>query len=103
MKDVFKLLKLDFQIIEITLKNFALFGEELMLLFKVNILNIGERTIVFQNVKWLNINADYYTSSQKPVLVIEDIRAAQMEGLDYKVSLSEDVMVFYCQSIFVET
>jgi len=62
----------------------------------------GSRIIEFENVHEINIESRYGGldfSSPNHSIAIEDLSDCQMEGIKYKVAISENAMTFYCWRI----
>lgn len=97
-----EIFKSDYEISQIIIENFTVLNNELKILINVNSKHLGQRTMVFENVSRININSEYYTSSRHSSIITEDLSDAQMEGIVYRVTISEDAMTFYCKEMRVE-
>lgn len=99
MEDVFELLNSYFKIIQIIIENFTIIDETLEICIKVTSKSCGDKTIIFEEVSGINIMSAYYFCSNKSSIIIEDLSSVQLEGVKYKVAISEDAMSFYCSNI----
>ncbi len=102
MKRISEILRSDFQIVKIAIENFTLLHHEVIIRIEIHSKEFGNEVIIFENVSGVNINADYYFCSENSSILIEDISSAQMEDINYNVTISEDAMSFYCKDISID-
>ncbi len=98
MNEIIEILKSSFKITHIVIENFTLLDRDLTINITVSSNDFGYRTISFEGVSRININSEYYSSSDTSSIVIDDVTMAQMEDIFYNVKISEDVMTFNCKS-----
>ena len=99
MQDIIKILNSFFKIKKIAIENFTIPDTDISIIIEINSDENKSRTIVFEGVSRINIDSEYYTCSDKSSIIIEDLSSMGMEGITYKVSISEDVMIFYCSKV----
>lgn len=99
MKDVFEILNGYFKIIQIIIENFTILDHNLSIRVKISSSDFGNNIITFEGVSRININSEYYVCSDKSSMTIEDLSDAQLEGIKYKIAISEEAMTFYCNEI----
>lgn len=102
MKDISEILRGDFQIDRIAIENFTALHSEVFITIEIHSKKLGNVVIIFENVSGININSEYYFSSENSSILIEDISSSQMEDINYHVAISEDVMSFYCKNMRVK-
>lgn len=61
----------------------------------------GVKTLTFKNVKTLKMDSTFNFTDETSV-AIDDIRSNQWENLNFRVSMWEDEILFYCQSYEVK-
>jgi hypothetical protein len=99
MKDIIEILKSHFKITQIIIENFTILDTDLTIVMKIHSDDFGDKVITFESASRININSEYYTCSDRSSITIEDLSSLQMEGITYKIAISEDVMTFYCKNI----
>lgn len=99
MKKILENLNSSFKINQIIIENFTILDDDITIVIKINSQDKGYMVLTFEGVLRINICSEYYTCSEKSSIILEDLTSAQMEGIKYKISVSEDVMTFYCKSI----
>ncbi len=102
MEELFKLLNSKFILTQIEIHNFSLLEEDVSVEMKLVSEISGEKNILFENVTRININSEYYSCSERSSILIQDISTLQWEGIMYKVSISEEIMTFYCENILLK-
>lgn len=102
MEELFKLLNSKFILTQIEIHNFSLLEEDVSIEMKLVSEISGEKNILFENVTRININSEYYSCSERSSILIQDISTLQWEGIMYKVSISEEIMTFYCENILLK-
>lgn len=101
MEKLFKLLNSKFILTQIRIHNFSLLEEDVSVEMKLMSEIFGEKNILFENVTQLNINSEYYSCSERSSILIQDISVLQWKRVIYKVSISEEIMTFYCENILL--
>lgn len=101
MKDFLELVKEPFLIKKIVIYNFTVIDEEIEIEIEIYSDTNGAKKILFEKVTNLNIDASYYRCSDNSLIILEDLTTTQMEGIKYKIAISEDAMAFYCWHIIV--
>lgn len=102
MEELFKLLNSKFILTQIKIHNFSLLEEDVSVEMKLVSEISGEKNILFENVTRININSEYYSCSERSSILIQDISTLQWEKIMYKVSISEEIMTFYCENILLK-
>lgn len=103
MNNIINVLNSSFNIEQIIIENFTVLDKKIKIFIKINSIDFGITMLAFQDVSAIHIDSEYYACSKQPSIVIEDISNAQMQGIKYKVAISEDVMTFYCQTITLDS
>ncbi|TAJ12150.1 hypothetical protein DMA11_13915 [Marinilabiliaceae bacterium JC017] len=101
MKEIITVLNGCFKILRIIIQNFTTLNDDLLIEIEIYSKDLGQKRIKFINVSKIDIHSEYYTCSDKSSIIIEDLSTAQIEGIRYKVLISEDVMTFYCKEIIM--
>lgn len=99
MKEIIENLRGNFKIVQVIIENFTIIDKELSIDIEIFSNDFGIKTISFENVSRININSEYYTCSDMSSIIIEDISEAQIEGVKYRIAISEGVMTFYCKNV----
>ncbi len=102
MKNIIDILNSNFKIVSITIENFTILNSELTIHIQIFSKEFGEKTITFKNVTNINIESEYYASSDKSSIITQDLTTAQLEGVKYKISICVDAMTFYCNDIAID-
>lgn len=99
MKNIIEILNTSFAIEKIAVHNFTILNKDIYIEIEIMLENCKKAVIVFENVRGINVISESYSVSSKSSIVIEDISAMQMEGVNYKIAISEDAMLFFCKKI----
>ncbi len=87
---------------KISIYNFTSLDEQTSIEILLEINRVKRVKVLFFEVRNLNIDSNYYRCSENPRIIIEDISDAQMEDIFYNISISENIMTFYCKRIELE-
>lgn len=96
---IIELLNYSFIIDCIVIKNFTVFNENMDIEINIVSKEYGNKKLIFEDVKRLDVKSENYGCSPSSNILIEDITELGWEGLFYNIKLSDDAMVFYCKTI----
>lgn len=102
MDEIIELLKSSFVIDRVILNNFTVLDESLNIEVDMISAEYGCRKIYFSDVTKLDIDSRYYGCSPHSTIIIEDVSELHWEDVFYKVTILEDVMMFYCKTIYMK-
>lgn len=102
MNKLLNILNNDYLIDKIIINNFTRTDSDLSIEIYLQINELEIVNILFEEVKNININSDYYGVSETSSIMIDDVTNLQWEGMFYRVMISEDVMCFYCKNIEIK-
>lgn len=99
MEETIQILAKPIIIERISIYNFTSLDEQISIEMLLEINREKRVKVLFYEVRNLDIDSDYYGCSESSRIMIEDISKAQMEDILYSISISEEIMTFYCKRI----